>query len=111
MCRHEQIKSGFDEGKELVVTVLKVRCCEWSFASAGASSLTARVSSRLQSMGEEMVRALRASRDLLPLSDLVRVRSLAVRGEGPVKRDSANRQAQSCTPCLDAYVWCEAPCH
>ena len=25
MCCHEQIKSGFDEGKELVVTVLKVR--------------------------------------------------------------------------------------
>lgn len=24
-CRHVQIKSGFDEGKELVVTVLKVR--------------------------------------------------------------------------------------
>ena len=24
-CRLEQIKSGFDEGKELVVTVLKVR--------------------------------------------------------------------------------------
>jgi hypothetical protein len=55
-------------------------------------------------MGEEMVRLFRAGapRVVPPRSDLVRVLSLAVRGEGPVKRDSANLQAQTRMQCFDA---------